>query len=54
MELPHIKFTDDATLYQKMNADKNNMPFYTMEKYAQEIADNTLYAESLYKRIAKK
>ena len=54
VELPHIKFTDDATLYQKMNADKNNMPFYTMEKYAQEIADNTLYAESLYKRIAKK
>lgn len=53
VELPHIGFTGDATLYQKTNDSNNEMPSYTMEKYAQEIADNTLYADSLYKRIAK-
>lgn len=55
VELPQVSFIEDTTLYQKTNDESNNlMPVYTMEKYAQEIADNTLYAGSLYKRIAKK
>lgn len=56
VELPHISFSGNNVSYQKVKYEdnKNSVPSYSIEKYAQEIADNTLYAESLYKKIAKK
>ena len=61
VELPHISFSGKSVSYQKVkeedkdsNSNKNSIPSYSIEKYAQEIADNTLYAESLYRKIAKK
>ena len=56
VELPHISFSGKNVSYQKVKDEdnKNSVPSYSIEKYAQEIADNTLYAESLYKKIAKK
>lgn len=58
VELPYISFSSQSVHYQKPeedNKDDNNSnPAYNIEKYAQEIADNTLYAESLYKKIAQK
>lgn len=57
VELPYISFSSQRVHYQKPEEEKkdtNGHPSYSIEKYAQEIADNTLYAESLYKKIAKK
>lgn len=57
VELPYVSFGGQRVSYQKSEGDegskKNITPSYSIEKYAQEIADNTLYAESLYKKIAK-
>lgn len=57
VELPYISFSSQISHYLKPEVEKKNVishPAYSMEKYAQEIADNTLYAESLYKKIAKR